>query len=465
LERSDGVKGRKESQVTTAGLARLAMALLAIEPWECKRDRPPGTDHDHQRACFCFRDTVFFCEFWFWATPDYSVMSTATKNNYPTLDFDLGFEIDQLRETVRAFSDNEIAPRAESIDREDRFPRDLWTKMGALGLHGITVEEEYGGTGMGYLAHVVAMEEISRGSASVGLSYGAHSNLCMNQISRNGSMEQKQRYLPRLISGEHLGALAMSESGAGSDVVSMRARADRVGDHYLLNGTKMWITNGSEADILVVYAKTDPSAGSRGITAFLVEKCMKGFAVAQKLDKLGMRGSPTCELVFTDCEVPAENVLGTVDQGVHVLMSGLDYERVVLAAGPLGIMQACLDAVVPYVHERKQFGQPIGEFQLMQAKLADMYTTLSACRAYVYAVAKACDRGKTTRKDAAGAILYAAERATWMALEAIQALGGNGYINDFPTGRLLRDAKLYEIGAGTSEIRRILIGRELFNAT
>jgi isovaleryl-CoA dehydrogenase len=392
-------------------------------------------------------------------------MSMATKNNYPTLDFDLGFEIDQLREMVRAFSDNEIAPRAESIDREDRFPRDLWTKMGALGLHGITAEEEYGGTGVGYLAHVVAMEEISRGSASVGLSYGAHSNLCVNQICRNGSKEQKQRYLPRLISGEHLGALAMSESGAGSDVVSMRARADRIGDHYRLNGTKMWITNGSEADILVVYAKTDPSAGSRGITAFLVEKSMKGFAVAQKLDKLGMRGSPTCELVFTDCEVPAENVLGKVDQGVHVLMSGLYYERVVLAAGPLGIMQACLDAVVPYVHERKQFGQPIGEFQLMQAKLADMYTTLSACRAYVYAVAKACDRGKTTRKDAAGAILYAAERATWMALEAIQALGGNGYINDFPTGRLLRDAKLYEIGAGTSEIRRILIGRELFNET
>ena len=389
----------------------------------------------------------------------------ATKNDYPTLDFDQGFEIDQLRETVRAFSDNEIAPRAKSIDREDRFPRDLWIKMGALGLHGITVQEEYGGTGMGYLAHVVAMEEISRGSASVGLSYGAHSNLCVNQISRNGSKEQKQRYLPKLISGEHLGALAMSEAGAGSDVVSMRARADRVGDHYLLNGTKMWITNGSEADIFVVYAKTDPSAGSRGITAFLVEKSMKGFAVAQKLDKLGMRGSPTCELVFTDCEVPAENVLGTVDQGVHVLMSGLDYERVVLAAGPLGIMQACLDAVVPYVHERKQFGQPIGEFQLMQAKLADMYTTLSACRAYVYAVAKACDRGETTRKDAAGAILYAAERATWMALEAIQALGGNGYINDFPTGRLLRDAKLYEIGAGTSEIRRVLIGRELFNET
>jgi isovaleryl-CoA dehydrogenase len=393
------------------------------------------------------------------------VISTATKTTYPTLDFDLGFEIDQLRETVRAFSDKEIAPRAESIDREDRFPRDLWTKMGALGLHGITVEEDYGGTGIGYLAHVVAMEEISRGSAAVGLSYGAHSNLCINQISRNGTVEQKKHYLPRLISGEHLGALAMSESGAGSDVVGMCARADRIGDHYLLNGTKMWITNGSEADILVVYAKTDLNAGSRGITAFLIEKGMKGFAVAQKLDKLGMRGSPTCELVFTDCEVPAENVLGVVNRGVQVLMSGLDYERVVLAAGPLGIMQACLDAVVPYVHERKQFGQPIGEFQLMQAKLADMYTTLNACRAYVYAVAKACDRGKTTRKDAAGAILYAAERATWMALEAIQALGGNGYINDFPTGRLLRDAKLYEIGAGTSEIRRILIGRELFNET
>ena len=389
----------------------------------------------------------------------------ATKSNYSTLDFDLGFEIDQLRETVRAFSHNEIAPRAEAIDREDIFPRDLWTKMGALGLHGITAEEEYGGTSMGYLAHVVAMEEVSRGSASVGLSYGAHSNLCINQISRNGNAEQKQRYLPRLISGEHLGALAMSESGAGSDVVSMRARADRIGDRYLLNGTKMWITNGSEADILVVYVKTNPNAGPRGITAFLVEKGMKGFAVAQKLDKLGMRGSPTCELVFSDCEVSAENVLGTEDGGVNVLMSGLDYERVVLAAGPLGIMQACLDAVVPYVHERKQFGQPIGEFQLMQAKLADMYTTLNACRAYVYAVARACDHGKTTRKDAAGAILYAAEKATWMALEAIQALGANGYINDFPTGRLLRDAKLYEIGAGTSEIRRILIGREIFNET
>src|ERR1700731_3169170 len=392
-------------------------------------------------------------------------MSMATKNDYPTLDFDQGFEIDQLRETVRAFSNNEIAPRAESIDREDRFPRDLWTKMGALGLPGITVQEEYGGTGMGYLAHVVAMEEISRGSASVGLSYGAHSNLCVNQISRNGSKEQKQRYLPKLISGEHLGALAMSEAGAGSDVVSMRARADRVGDHYLLNGTKMWITNGSEADILVVYAKTDPSAGSRGITAFLIEKSMKGFAVAQKLDKLGMRGSPTCELVFQDCEVPAENVLGKVDQGVHVLMSGLDYERVVLAAGPLGIMQACLDVVIPYVHERRQFGQPIGEFQLMQGKLADMYTELSACRAYVYAVARACDLGRGDRIDSAGAILYAAEHATQLGLQAIQALGGNGYTNDYPVGRLLRDAKLYEIGAGTSEIRRMLIGRELFRTT
>ncbi|HZC36312.1 MAG TPA: isovaleryl-CoA dehydrogenase [Chthoniobacterales bacterium] len=392
-------------------------------------------------------------------------MSRTTKSNPPTLDFDLGFESDQLRETVRTFADNEIAPRAEAIDREDKFPRDLWTKMGALGLHGITVEEKYGGADMGYLAHVVAMEEISRGSASVGLSYGAHSNLCINQINRNGNAAQKERYLPRLISGEHLGALAMSESGAGSDVVSMRARAERAGDHYLLNGTKMWITNGSEADIIVVYAKTDPNAGSRGITAFLIESGIKGFAVAQKLDKLGMRGSPTCELVFTDCEIPAENVLGTVNCGVKVLMSGLDYERVVLAGGPVGIMQACLDTVIPYVHERKQFGQSIGEFQLMQAKLADMYTTLNACRAYVYAVARACDLGKTTRKDAAGAILYAAERATWMALEAIQALGGNGYINDFPTGRLLRDAKLYEIGAGTSEIRRTLIGREIFNET
>jgi isovaleryl-CoA dehydrogenase len=392
-------------------------------------------------------------------------MSNVTRRSYPTLDFDLGFEIDQLRETVRGFSDREIAPRAEAIDREDKFPRDLWTQMGALGLHGITVEEKYGGTAMGFLAHVVAMEEVSRGSGSVGLSYGAHSNMCVNQIARIGNAEQKQRYLPKLVSGEHVGALAMSETGSGSDVVSMRTRADRKGDGYVLNGTKMWVTNGTEADVLVVYAKTEPDAGPRGITAFLVEKGMTGFSVAQKLDKLGMRGSPTCELVFQDCEIPAENVLGTVNRGVNVLMSGLDYERVVLAAGPLGIMQACLDIVVPYVHERQQFGQPIGEFQLMQGKLADMYTTLSACRAYVYSVAKACDRGKTARKDAAGAILVASEKATWMALEGIQALGGNGYINDFPTGRLLRDAKLYEIGAGTSEIRRMLIGRELFEET
>jgi isovaleryl-CoA dehydrogenase len=392
-------------------------------------------------------------------------MSNVTRTSYPTLDFDLGFEIEQLRETVRDFSDREIAPRAEAIDREDKFPRDLWPKMGALGLHGITAEEKYGGSQMGYLAHVIAMEEVSRGSASVGLSYCAHSNLCINQIVRNGTVEQKQRHLPGLVSGEHVGALAMSEVGAGSDVVSMRTRAERKGDRYVLNGTKMWITNGSEADVLVTYAKTDPDAGSRGITAFLVEKGMPGFSVAQKLDKLGMRGSPTCELVFTNCEVPEENVLGTVNRGVNVLMSGLDYERVLLAGGPIGIMQACLDIVVPYVHERKQFGQSIGEFQLMQGKLADMYTTLNASRAYVYAVAKACDRGKTTRKDAAGAVLYAAERGTWMALEAIQALGGNGYVNDFPTGRLLRDAKLYEIGGGTSEIRRMLIGRELFEET
>jgi isovaleryl-CoA dehydrogenase len=388
-----------------------------------------------------------------------------TRTSYTTLDFDLGFEIDQLRETVRDFTDAEITPRAASIDSEDRFPRDLWPKMGALGLHGITVEEQYGGIAMGYLAHVVAMEEISRGSGSVGLSYGAHSNLCINQIQRNGTANQKGRYLPKLISGEQVGALAMSEAGAGSDVVSMRTRADLRGNTYVLNGSKMWITNGSEADVIVAYAKTDPAAGSHGITAFVVEKETPGFSVAQKLDKLGMRGSPTCELVFTDCQVPVENVLGTLNHGVSVLMSGLDYERLVLAGGPLGIMQACLDLVVPYLHERKQFGQPIGEFQLMQAKLADMYTTLTACRAYVYSVAKACDRGKTTRKDAAGAILYAAERATRMSLEAIQALGGNGYINEFPAGRLLRDAKLYEIGAGTSEIRRILIGRELFEET
>jgi isovaleryl-CoA dehydrogenase len=386
-------------------------------------------------------------------------------NRYPSLDFDLGAEIDQLRDTVRAFADDEIAPLAAEIDRTDKFPRQLWPKMGALGLHGVTVEEEYGGTGMGYLAHVVAMEEVSRGSASIGLSYGAHSNLCVNQIRRNGSEAQKRRYLPKLISGEHVGALAMSEPGAGSDVVGMRTRAERKGDRFVLNGSKMWITNGPEAETLVVYAKTDPDAGPRGISAFLIEKGMKGFKPAQKLDKLGMRGSPTSELVFEDCEVPAENVLGRVNDGVRVLMSGLDYERAVLAAGPLGIMQACLEAVLPYVHERKQFGQAIGEFQLMQGKLADMYTTMNACRAYVYAVARACDRGQTTRKDAAGAILYAAEKATQMALEAVQALGGNGYINEFPTGRLLRDAKLYEIGAGTSEIRRMLIGRELFSET
>jgi isovaleryl-CoA dehydrogenase len=386
-------------------------------------------------------------------------------NRYPSLDFDLGADIDQLRDTVRGFADDEIAPLAAEIDRTDKFPRQLWPKMGALGLHGITVEEDHGGADMGYLAHVVAMEEVSRGSAAVGLSYGAHSNLCVNQIRRNGSETQKRKYLPKLVSGEHVGGLAMSEPGAGSDVVSMRTRAEKHGDRYVLNGSKMWITNGPEADTLVVYAKTDPSAGPRGITAFLIEKGMKGFSPAQKLDKLGMRGSPTSELVFTDCEVPAENVVGKVNDGVKVLMSGLDYERAVLAAGPLGIMQACLDAVIPYVHERKQFGQAIGEFQLMQGKLADMYTTMNACKAYVYAVAHACDRGQTTRKDAAGAILYAAEKATWMASEAIQALGGNGYINEFPTGRLLRDAKLYEIGAGTSEIRRMLIGRELFTET
>jgi len=380
-----------------------------------------------------------------------------------TLDHDLGPEIDMLRNTVREFSDDKIAPIAAEIDRDDRFPIELWPQMGALGLHGITVEEELGGSGMGYLAHCVAMEEVSRGSASVGLSYGAHSNLCVNQIRRNGSDAQRRKYLPKLISGEHIGALAMSEPGAGSDVVSMRLRADKKGDRYILNGSKMWITNGHYADTLVVYAKTRPDAGPRGITAFLIEKGMRGFRPAQKLDKLGMRGSPTSELVFEDCEVPAENVLGTVDEGVRVLMSGLDYERIVLAAGPLGIMQGCLDVVIPYIHDRKQFGQPIGEFQLIQGKIADMYTAANACRAYVYAVARACDRGETTRKDAAGAILYAAETATRIALDAVQILGGNGYINEFPTGRLLRDAKLYEIGAGTSEIRRMLIGRELFN--
>ena len=392
-------------------------------------------------------------------------MSATLVNRPPALNFDLGENADMLRTSVEAFAADEIAPRAAAIDRDNDFPADLWRKMGALGVLGVTVEEEWGGAGMGYLEHCVAMEEISRASASVGLSYGAHSNLCVNQLRKNGTEDQKRRYLPKLVSGEHVGALAMSEPGAGSDVVSMRLRADRHGDRYVLNGTKMWITNGPDADTLIVYAKTDPAAGSRGITAFLIERGFPGFRCAQKLDKLGMRGSNTGELVFEDCEVPSENVLGGLGRGVNVLMSGLDYERAVLAAGPIGIMQACMDVVLPYIHERKQFGQPIGEFQLMQGKIADMYTTLNAARAYVYAVAKACDRGETTRKDAAGAILYAAERATWMALEAIQVLGGNGYVNDYPTGRLLRDAKLYEIGAGTSEIRRMLIGRELFRET
>jgi len=386
-------------------------------------------------------------------------------NAVPGLDFDLGSEIEMLRQSVRGFAEGAIAPRAAAIDRSDEFPRDLWPKMGALGLLGITVEEEFGGAGMGYLAHVVAMEEISRASASVGLSYGAHSNLCVNQIRRIGNDAQKRRYLPKLIDGTHVGALAMSETGAGSDVVAMTTHAEKRSDRYVLNGSKMWITNGADADVLVVYAKTNPKAGSRGISAFIIEKGMTGFAPAQKLDKLGMRGSPTSELVFTDCAVPEENLLGPINEGVKVLMSGLDYERAVLAAGPLGIMQACLDLVLPYVHERKQFGRAIGEFQLMQGKLADMYTGLGASRAYVYAVARACDRGAIARRDAAGAILYAAENATQMALQAIQALGGMGYINESPAGRLLRDAKLYEIGAGTSEIRRMLIGRDLFGET
>jgi isovaleryl-CoA dehydrogenase len=386
-------------------------------------------------------------------------------NDVRSFDFGLGETADMLRTSVRDFAADRIAPRADEIDRSNTFPRDLWPELGKLGVHGITVEEEWGGAGLGYLEHCVTMEEISRASASVGLSYGAHSNLCVNQIRRNGNDEQKRRYLGKLISGEHVGALAMSEPGAGSDVVSMKTRAEKKGDRYILNGSKMWITNGPEAETLVVYAKTDPAAGARGITAFLIEKGFKGFSTAQKLDKLGMRGSDTCELVFQDCEVPEENVLGGVGDGVTILMSGLDYERVVLAAGPLGIMQACLDVVIPYVHERKQFGQPIGSFQLMQGKLADMYVTMNAAKAYVYSVARACDAGKTTREDAAGAILYAAERATAVALDAIQCLGGNGYINDYPTGRLLRDAKLYEIGAGTSEIRRMLIGRELFEKT
>ncbi|MBL8674238.1 MAG: isovaleryl-CoA dehydrogenase [Rhodospirillales bacterium] len=386
-------------------------------------------------------------------------------NSLPPFDFMLGETADQIRETVRRFTADEVAPIAAEIDKDDRFPRELWPKMGELGLLGITVEEEYGGAGLGYLEQAIAVEEISRGSGSVGLSYGAHSNLCVNQLRRNGNDAQKRKYLPKLMSGEHVGSLAMSESGAGSDVVSMKLRAERKGDRYVLNGTKMWITNSPDAQVIVVYAKTDPAAGHRGITAFIVETGFKGFKVAQKLDKLGMRGSSTGELVFEDCEVPEENVLGAVGKGVNVLMSGLDYERAVLAAGPLGIMQSCMDLVVPYIHERKQFGQPIGTFQLIQGKIADMYTTMNACRSYVYAVNKACDAGKTTRKDAAGAILYAAEKATQMTLDAMQIMGGVGYMNDLPTGRFLRDAKLYEIGAGTSEIRRMLIGREIFEKT
>lgn len=386
-------------------------------------------------------------------------------NTMTGFNFDLGETADILRESVSAFAQNEIAPRAADIELANDFPEDLWRKLGDIGVLGVTVEEEYGGSGMGYLEHVVALEEVSRASAAVGLSYGAHSNLCVNQIKLNGSNEQKHKYLPKLVSGEHVGALAMSEAGAGSDVVGMTTRAEKKGDRYILNGTKMWITNGPNANTLVVYAKTAPDAHQRGITAFIIEKGMKGFSTSPKLDKMGMRGSNTCELVFEDCEVPVENVLGTENRGVNVLMSGLDYERAVLAAGPIGIMQACMDVVIPYIHERKQFGQPIGEFQLMQGKLADMYVVMNASKSYVYSVAKACDRGEVTRKDAAGAILYASEKASWMASEAIQCLGGNGYTNDYPTGRLLRDAKLYEIGAGTSEIRRMLIGRELYKDT
>ena len=390
---------------------------------------------------------------------------TSRKPGFPALNYALGETIDMLREMVRDFAMDQITPRADTVDLTNEFPRDLWPKLGGLGLLGITVSEECGGPGLGYLAHAVVMEELSRGSASVGLSYGAHSNLCVNQIFRNGDHEQKSHYLPSLINGEHVGALAMSEPDAGSDVASMRLRADKRGDRYILNGSKMWITNGPDADVLVVYAKTDPEAGPRGITAFLVEKNFPGFSASQKLDKLGMRGSNTGGLIFEDCEVPAENVLGEVNQGVRVLMSGLDFERVVLAAGPLGIMQACIAVVIPYVHQRQQFGQPIGEVQLIQAKLADIYATQSACRAYVYAVARSCDSGENSRKDAAGCILFASEKATWMALETIQILGANGYLNDFPAGRLLRDAKLYEIGAGTSEIRRMLIGREIYRET
>jgi len=413
--------------------------------------------------------TVFFSARAYFAgrhrDPDTSNPTDMTANRLPSLNFGLGDTVELLRDTVMRFAADEVAPRAAAIDRDNDFPKDLWRKMGDLGILGITVEEKYGGAGLGYLEHCIVMEELSRASGAVGLSYGAHSNLCVNQLRRNGTEAQKRRYLAKLIGGEHVGALAMSETGAGSDVVSLSTRAERRSDRYVLNGSKMWITNGPDADTLIVYAKSDPGAGAKGITAFIIERGFDGFTTSPKLDKLGMRGSNTAELVFDDCEVPIENVLGREGEGVRVLMSGLDYERLVLSAGPLGLMQACMDVVVPYVHERKQFGSPIGTFQLMQGKLADMYTTMNACRAYVYAVAQAYDRGETSRKDAAGVILYAAEKATWMALEAIQCLGGNGYINDYPTGRLLRDAKLYEIGAGTSEIRRMLIGRELFSET